>query len=562
MSGYASGGEKIRVASEVSHPFLLRLKTDPLFAGVSNGSLARLLGAVEKVVLAPGEILYRSGCPAAYLYLIEDGAVQLVTPSGRVIELRERRCGEEAVVMAGYACSAKALTEARALRISKAALEEVARAKSSFAADAMQSLLSQIGGEAIEIPTSPKTAKSSVVAMAEIVGWLLVIVAPPILYLLCRNEGFTTQGSLFVAILAATVLLWVFSLIDEYIPPIIAVVATLFIGLAPPSIALAGFASPGMMTLVGVFALSAVIGSSGLSYRFMLWLLSKLPDRPVFQQSALLASGYLLSPITPSGNSRMSLLLPLCRDMLEGLRLPRGGKGATALMAATFSGAMLFSPMLSTSKSANITAVNFLPLQTQEQFLGLYWLVAALVAAVGLTLFHLAAVRWLFPSENLSPLPKDRIEMQLKLLGPMTGGERVALAGFFFFLIGSASVSWHHVPPAWIAGCVMVGLLVTGILGKKAFREQLDWPMVFFLLGMDGITRIMEHLELNIALERAMANCFGFVDGRIDLFILAVLATTLALRQGLPSPQECWSRPSSCCRSPKPRASIHGSACF
>ncbi len=462
------------MTAEASYPVVQRLKADKLFGSVSNALLARLLGSVEEVSLASGDTLYKHGDPSGYLYLIQDGTVQLVTPSGREILPLEKRCGEEAVVMSGYACTVVARTAVRALRIPKGALTELAQAVPAVASGATQSLLSLLGGESISLPAKPKAAKISTVPYTEIIGWMLLIVVPPILFFICKSNGFTTQGSIFSAILAATVILWVFTLVDEFIPPIIAVVAALFIGLAPAHVALAGFSSPGMMTLVGVFALSASIGSSGLSYRFMLWLLYKLPDRPVYQQSAMLAGGYLLSPITPSGNSRLSLLIPLYRDMMEGLRLPKGGSGATALMAATFSGAMLFSPMLSTSKSSNITAVNLMPPQIQEQFLGLYWLVAALVAAVGITLFHLVATRWLFTVEQQAPLPKDRILVQLQLLGPMTGGERIALTGFIFFLLACGSVSWHHIQPAWIAGCVLIGLLVSGTLAKKAFRDQLD----------------------------------------------------------------------------------------
>ena len=522
------------MTAEINSPLLHRLKLDPLFGGVANSLFARLLGSVEEISLAAGETLYSYGDPAASLYLIEEGIVQLVTLSGRVVEMKDQRCGEEAVVMTGYTCTATALTAVRALRIPREALAEVARGKASFASEATQSLLSRIGGEAIELPVKAKAAKKTTVSMIEIIGWIALIILPPALYCLCKGGGFTTQAAIFSAILAATVIMWVFTLVDEFIPPIITVVAALFIGLAPAPVALAGFSSPGMMTLVGVFALSASIGSSGLSYRFMLWLLYKLPDRPVYQQSAMLVGGYLLSPITPSGNSRLSLLLPLFRDMMDGLRLPKGGVAATALMAATFSGAMLFSPMLSTSKSSNITAVNLMPLQIQEQFLGLYWLVAALVAAVGITLFHLLASRLLFTTEQQAPLPKDRIRMQLQLLGPMNGAERIALTGFIFFLLACGSVSWHHIQPAWIAGCVLIGLLVSGTLAKKAFRDQLDWPMVFFLLGMDGITRILEHLGLDAVLAKAAVGCYGFVGGRIELFILAALGTTLLIRLGLP----------------------------
>ena len=68
-----------------------------------------------------------------------------------------------------------------------------------------------------------------------------------------------------------------------------------------------------------------------------------MPSGPV-QQTALLLSGYALSPIMPSGNARLSLLQPLYRDMVSGLSLKRQSAAAVALMAAMFSGAMLGNP--------------------------------------------------------------------------------------------------------------------------------------------------------------------------------------------------------------------------
>ena len=115
---------------------------------------------------------------------------------------------------------------------------------------------------------------------------------------------------------------------------LVAITAVLIVGLVPSDIALAGFSSRTLTTLVGVYALAAVISASGLSYRFMLWLLIRLPDTAFWHQTALLLSGYILSPIMPSGNARLSLVLPFYRDMVDGLNLPPQGKSATALMAA------------------------------------------------------------------------------------------------------------------------------------------------------------------------------------------------------------------------------------
>ena len=48
--------------------------------------------------------------------------------------------------------------------------------------------------------------------------------------------GLTTQSAMFTAILGMVVVLWIFAIVDEFIPPILAIVATLFIGLAPASV--------------------------------------------------------------------------------------------------------------------------------------------------------------------------------------------------------------------------------------------------------------------------------------------------------------------------------------
>jgi hypothetical protein len=81
---------------------------------------------------------------------------------------------------------------------------------------------------------------------------------------------------------------------------------------------------------------------------------------------------------------------------------------------------------------------------------------------------------------------------------------------------------------------VLVGLLVTGVLGKQGFRGQIDWPMIFFLLGLDSVTRVMKHVGLDTELARGMGDLYGFIDGRFPLFILASLLTTLVIRLVLP----------------------------
>lgn len=382
-------------------------------------------------------------------------------------------------------------------------------------------------------PADRDTGDASV-GKSQIPGWATVVVLPPLIYVAMLAASFSVPSSLFAAMLGATVVFWVFGLVEEFVPALVAVVATLVIGLAPPEVALAGFSSPSLLLLLGVYALSAVISSSGLSYRFMLGLLLRLPDKPLWHQLTLLGSGYLLSPLMPSNNARLSLLMPVYRDMVSGLRLAPRGPAITALLAAMFGGATLFSPMMATSKSSNIAALGLLPAQIQAEFGGFFWLVAAAVAAAGVTAIHLLAVPRLFPTGQEAPLPRESIQRQLTGMGPMKPPEWIAAAGFLFFLVGSATVSWHHVKPSYLAGGVLVALLLTGTLARKDFQRQLDWPMIFFLLGIDSLMRIMNYLGLAASLARAAGHTFDFVGGRIALFILVALAVTLTIRLALP----------------------------
>ena len=513
------------------------LTRDPLVASFDRLALARLVGSMERVEWAPGAVLCAAGQSAEYLYLIESGTAVLTTPTGRQAPLLAPHCGEEAAAgLPHYACTVTATSQVIAWRLPRATLADVAQLHPTLATEALLSLASTLGGEALGGGVGKGAAGTKWIPLTgrEIGGWIAAIVLPAGIYFGCVSGGFTSQSALFAAILGMVVVMWLLAIVDEFIPPIIAIVATLFVGLAPPSVALGGFSSPSLMTMIGVFALASTIASSGLSYRVMLWLLARLPDRPFWQQTSMLLGGMALSPIVPSGNSRLSILLPLYRDMADGLRLPPRSTALTALMAATLSGALLFSPMMATSKPSSIATLNLLSVQAQHEFSGLFWLVAAGVAMVGLVGFHFLFMRWLLPAENPNPLPKERIREQLQLLGPLGFAEWLALGSFVAFLAGTATVSLHHVQPSWIAGCVLVTLLVCGSLGKMDFRKQLDWPMVFFLLGIDGLVRIMSYLQVDALIAKVVSGHLGFIDGSIELFVLAALVITVVLRIGLP----------------------------
>lgn len=369
----------------------------------------------------------------------------------------------------------------------------------------------------------------------EVIGWISTLVLTPGMYVLGHHYGLSTNESLFVAVLVAVILMWLFNLVDDYIPPLMGMFAGLLFGLAPPSVALAGMASPSLLTLMGVFALASVIAESGLSRRVVLYLLLKMPNRFFWQQNILVFCGLLLSIVSPSGNSRVTLLLPLFKEMSESLRLPKRGVAITSLMAATYGGAMLFSTALANSKSASVAALSMLPVYLQSQYLGVFWLIAAAFPICVLVVIHLAATKWMFGQERPQQIDKASVQLQLAALGKPSYNEKCGAIAFLFFFAGSITTGFHFVSIANIAGMTLLLLLLTGTLTKAGFQKSMDWPMIFFMLGMDSMMRTMGYIGLDQQLSNFMGQFYAFVDGNFLLYILASLATTVVMRLAFPT---------------------------
>lgn len=369
-----------------------------------------------------------------------------------------------------------------------------------------------------------------------LIGWLAVLVTPPAFYLLAVHLELSVQAALYLGIMTAVIMMWMFSLVEEYIPALLGMFAIIFFGLAPPSVALSGMASPSLLTLIGAFALAGAIGNSGLARRLVLYLLLKLPNRSFFQENVLLLCGLLLSIVSPSGNSRLALLVPLSKEISEAQKLEDRSLAMTSMVVATLGGAMLFSTLLSNSKTSSVAALSMLPAHLQNQFLGAFWLVAGAVPMVILLLTQIISVRIMFGSSRTkSVFSKEKIAAQLDELGKMSYEERVCGSAFVFFLLGSITTALHFVSLPSIAGMTLMMLLLSGVFKKSDFQKTMDWAMIFFILSLDSLMRTMTYLGLDGAMTLYMSDFFSFVDGSVIIYVSAVLITTVVIRLIFPT---------------------------
>ncbi len=511
-----------------------RIRAEPMFSRLSGQALARLLGGAQVCRFGDGEPLAQAAANAEALYLVIDGGLELSSLSGAP-QGQARVVGEE--VLAGQPCylrSAIARGDTLAVRLPRQTLSDVLGEAPGLARAAQDALLVCLGGAELPTPAKAAGGKGARGSARETWGWSCTLFSPLAVLALGLSSGWSQSNTLFLAILAATVCMWSFSLVDEFVPPLFATAAMLLVDLAPTEVVLSGFASSGLILFVGVYVLGGVMVASGLSYRFIIWLRTLLPDTPFWHGFALVLSGYALSPIMSSANARMTLILPLYRDFCSAGGVAPGSRAQTRLAAATFCGALNMSPMFLTSKSSNLIVFAMLPAQLQDEFQGLFWFVAALVCAAIMTGGHFILERLLFKGEALPPMPKEQVRRQLALLGPLCAEEKFTLLALVLFLGGAISISWHHISLPWIAGFILVALLLYGLVSKKNFQQYVDWPMVFFLLSLQGLTSTMEYLDLVGQIKPWMDSAAALLQEDVTRLVLLELAVVLIVRLAFP----------------------------
>lgn len=515
--------------------FVQPLLADPLLGECQHATLARLLPHLDERRLVPGETLYDLGDAASSAWLIIEGSVRLDFADGQSQIIDSSVIGEEAGTdLAGRQSAAVAETALRLLEIPAASLDALIKANPDLRTRFYQLLLSRSRHESQLGGRSGSLIGKEEGSWRELIGWAMAVLTPALILYFGASWGLRENAVLFLAMFSATVVMWVFTLVDEYVPSLFALLAILVLGLAPPTVVLAGFASDTFFLAMSVLGLSTVIVASGLSYRFLLWMLLRLPNHPFWQNSALLVTGLLLTPLVPSINGRVALVTPLMSDMSETLRLPRKHPDTTRLAVTAFTGASILSAAFLTSKSVNFVIFSLLQPQTQAQFSWLHWFVASLVAAGVMLACHLLFSPVLLGTREDRHLSRPQLVAQLHLLGKVKGREWAAMFGVLVFTLGVATAAMHKVPPPWVALTILYTLLLFGFLRKREFKEKIDWPFLVYLGGLAAITAGFNAVGLNVWLAGQLSGIGGLLKDNLELFILVLFGVIFVIRLVVP----------------------------
>lgn len=513
------------------------LQKSKFFRGLDVRDFSKFVKHVKFKTFEAGETIFQASNPAERIYYVYSGSVDLIKDEHTLEEVSGSCIGEEtAIDIPHYQTNAVAASQTLVLEIPQEAIKKVFSTNPEKQTEFYSLFIYRSMGVRI---TKPKTIRTTITkpnwSYSQPLGWILAIVIPLLVFHTSYQAGLTWNSYIFLMILSATIVMWVFSLVPEFIPAIFAVLSLLILGVAPSSVILSGFASGSFFMAMSLFGLGSIIADSGITYRVVLLASKYLPFSQFWYSLSLLINGIFLTPVLPSANGRVKLIGILLAELLDSLGIRSKGKLATNLAVSTFMGVSLFSSVFLSSKSANFVVYGLLPLQVQQQFSWGYWLTATAVMGLVMAIAYLLVAYFIFRDRESLDVSQGQIDLQLKVLGSMTNMEWLALGSVFLFLIGITTASIHKIDLPWIALGVFFLFLSLGLMGKKDFQNKIDWSFLILLGSLVGLAKTMSYIELDRLIGSNIEWLGYFMGNDFALFVIIFLTTIIFVRLLLPN---------------------------
>ncbi|HYL81513.1 MAG TPA: SLC13 family permease, partial [Candidatus Acidoferrum sp.] len=266
----------------------------------------------------------------------------------------------------------------------------------------------------------------------------LVLAFPP--------AGLSPQAARLVATLAAAAVLWVGGQPPDFVVALGMGLAWVLLGVAPARTAFGGFASSAWFLILGIFAVGAALGRSGLLYRVTLLILRRCPPTFGGQVLALGLAGVASTLLVPSVQGRVALVGPMLVGVSEGLGYPPRSRGSAGLAFAALLGFGLATTLFLTGTATVLMAWGMLPRATRLQMTWGHWLLGVLPLELLIFFGTIGWIVWRYrPAEEARPARPGLVDAQLAALGPVTREQRMTAVVTAGMLVGWLTQGLHGV---------------------------------------------------------------------------------------------------------------------
>lgn len=526
------------------------LRGVPYLRDLDRVSLARLIGALEEVVLPAGSVIAEEGAAADALYLLQTGSVRITVASATGdVEVADMAApayfGELGLLLRRRTGSIRAVSDVRLWRLPHDRFEALVRERPDIAlsvARVLAELLDRrqralIGAPLVETERPPDPVEAPIRSRTTMRRRALAIVVslalPAILWWLPPPPGLDAAGWRVIAILLGSALAWFLEPAPDFVVALAMAAAWGLTGLAPIGTVLSGFASSSWVLALGALALAGAMVRSGLLFRAAILALRWFPPTHLGQLLALLFGGLAITPLVPLSVARVAAVAPIALELSRSLGYPPRSRGSAALAFAGLAGYWYFSNVFLTGFATNFFVLALLPAADQQRFGWAGWLLAAIPLAIVCLVGAIAALTLLFKPEEEARVSTVALGRQHRMLGPLSSGERIALGALAILIVGLVVQPLLGIEPAWFAVVALV-IVTASILGREQFRTSIDWGFLIFFGILLGSGAVLQRVGVDRWIATGLLSMSDAVRSP-QLMVLLVALLTMAIRFVLPS---------------------------
>ncbi len=349
------------------------------------------------------------------------------------------------------------------------------------------------------------------------------------------TSPFSKAGA-FVLLLGGAIALWIVAILPEFVVYLGLVISWVFLGIAKPAQAVAGFGSTSWISILAILAIASALSASGLVYRLGLMLIRRLPQGLFAQGAACMGSGLGLTLMVPSSTARTRLILPTALAAAQSQRFKDRSPESAFLGLAAFIGASPLLYIFLNGSSSNFLGLGLIPEASRARFDLAYWFVAAAPLALFTAIGSLGILWVILRPGKTEQMSHQRIDLQLSLLGPLSAREISMAVILALMVIGfnvgpSVGISTGVVGLASLVAAALVGCF------NRQSLQALNWDFLISYGVILSLPPIISALGIDATIAHALGGLLGGAQFSPLVFVLAIAVLNLAVRLLLPDDQ-------------------------
>ncbi|PKU25383.1 SLC13 family permease [Telmatospirillum siberiense] len=354
-------------------------------------------------------------------------------------------------------------------------------------------------------------------------------VAAALLVLLIRPLPSSESAAL--ALCLAAIGLWATGAIPEYVTAIAFFTLAMLFKIGSPGVIFGGFESAAWWLIFGGLIMGVAVKTTGLGERIARRLARSFGGSYWGVITGVTVVGVTLGFVMPSSMGRAVLLMPIALSLAGRFGFAPGSKGRTGIVLAAAFGCHVPTFSILPANVPNMVLVG--AAETAYRYVptyGTYLLLHFPVLGFLKTAIMVPLIVWLCP-DRPQPAGAD-------IRTPLRNDERWLAMLLIVALAFWMTDSLHHVSPAWVSMAAALLLLAPGfgLVGRKAFGEQINYGSLFYVAGIMGLGSLVDKSGLGGRLADAIVQILPLAPSSpiMNFASLSAVSTVVGLATTLP----------------------------